>query len=89
MPSIRFSVTGRVQGVGFRMFTRRQADALGLVGWVRNVSDGSVEGCAEGSCDAIDALVETLHQGPVAAKVTEVTIEDTQTTRFENFRIVR
>ena len=89
MPSIRFSVTGRVQGVNFRMFTRRRATNLGLVGWVRNVSDGSVEGCAQGSRDALDALVEDLHRGPVAARVVEVTVDDAQPTGFEDFRIVR
>jgi acylphosphatase len=57
-------VHGRVQGVGFREFTRRHAAALGLAGWVRNLPDGSVELEAEGPRTALDELVRHLNNGP-------------------------
>lgn len=65
-------VTGRVQGVGFRYFTRRQATRLGLTGWVRNQPDGSVELVAEGSRDALEALLAALQEGPPTSRVTRV-----------------
>ena len=65
-------VTGRVQGVGFRHFTRREAQRLGLVGWVRNEDDGSVQLVAEGSREQLEQLLEALHRGPTSASVSEV-----------------
>ena len=62
-------VRGRVQGVGFRQFTRRQALELGLVGWVRNREDGTVEVAAAGRADALAALRHILGKGPMAADV--------------------
>jgi len=53
---VRFVVTGRVQGVGFRWFVKAEAVPLELTGWIRNRSDGAVEGEVEGREDAIDAL---------------------------------
>lgn len=62
-------VTGRVHGVGFRYFVLREAQALGLTGWVANDPDGSVHCIAEGPRDRLDALVDRLHDGPPAAIV--------------------
>ncbi len=62
-------VSGRVQGVGFRWHTRREAQRLGLAGWVRNLPDGRVELQAFGAGEAIDALVEYLGNGPGLAEV--------------------
>jgi acylphosphatase len=62
-------VTGRVHGVGFRYFVFREAQALGLVGWVANLPDGSVECVAEGPRDRLEALVDRLGEGPAAAIV--------------------
>ena len=56
MKRIRFVVTGRVQGVGFRWFVKAEARPLGLTGWVRNREDGAVEGEVEGRDDAVEAL---------------------------------
>ncbi|WP_022976775.1 MULTISPECIES: acylphosphatase [Nevskia] len=68
--SYRFVVTGRVQGVGFRVATRRKAQALGLLGWVRNCPDGSVEGLVAGaSFDAVMSLRDWLRRGPPTAQV--------------------
>lgn len=68
-------ITGRVQGVNFRAYTRRQAVALGLTGWVRNRPDGSVEVLAEGERGALEALAVLLRDGPPMAHVTEVQVE--------------
>jgi acylphosphatase len=69
-------VSGLVQGVWFRAYTQRQARELGLVGTVRNLSDGSVEIVAEGSAEAVKALVSWAWQGSPMARVDDVTVED-------------
>ena len=66
------TVRGRVQGVGFRHFTRRTAQGLGLVGFVRNDPDGTVTVIAEGARSALDELAGALHDGPRAAEVEHV-----------------
>jgi acylphosphatase len=63
-------VSGRVQGVGFRWWTARQARALGLAGSVRNLPDGSVEVFAAGPTQAVRRLEERLREGPAGASVT-------------------
>jgi acylphosphatase len=72
MPTARFLVSGRVQGVCFRASTREQALALGLDGMARNLADGRVEVIACGDRQAIDALEHWLHRGPPAAQVEQV-----------------
>jgi acylphosphatase len=67
-------VTGRVHGVGFRYFVLREAQALGLGGWVANVADGSVRCVAEGARDALDELVRRLSEGPPASIVDNVSV---------------
>ena len=67
-------VTGRVHGVGFRYFALREAQALGLVGWVANIADGSVRCVAEGPRDALDDLVRRLNEGPPASIVSNVSV---------------
>lgn len=66
-----FVIRGRVQGVGFRAFTLKHATALGLKGWVRNCSDGSVETLIDG--EALDDMKEYLRRGPHFARVDELT----------------
>lgn len=68
-------VHGRVQGVGYRAFTQRAARQLGLVGWVKNLSDGRVEAVAEGPFQAIDKLLEQMKRGPRAARVEKMQID--------------
>jgi acylphosphatase len=68
----RFVVRGRVQGVGFRWFVEREAHVLGISGWVRNNSDGSVEVLAQGSREQLLGLRSRLRQGPRAARVDDV-----------------
>lgn len=70
---LRAHVSGRVQGVGFRMATRAQARRLGLRGYAANLEDGRVEVVAYGDDRAIDDLLEWLTEGPPAARVDDVT----------------
>lgn len=77
MPAMSFRVTGRVQHVWFRGWTQMTARSLGLCGWVRNLPDGSVEGCVQAGDDdagreALALFRELLRQGPPSALVAEV-----------------
>jgi acylphosphatase len=78
MRTVRLRITGRVQGVGYRMWAERTAAQLGISGWVRNRGDGTVELLATGDDGAIAALIEACRQGPRAAVVTDVAIEDAE-----------
>jgi acylphosphatase len=75
---VRATVRGIVQGVSFRAATRHEAAKLGVVGWVRNRADGSVELEAQGTAAQVDALVAWCAHGPPLAEVTgvEVTVID-------------
>lgn len=68
-------ITGRVQGVSFRAWTRDEAEELGLTGWVRNEADGSVTALLAGRDAAISAMLERLWRGPSAASVKSVESE--------------
>jgi len=67
-----YIVSGRVQGVGYRWFVMRQANALGVAGWVRNRRDGTVEVWAEGREAALNELERALRKGPPGALVREL-----------------
>jgi acylphosphatase len=73
----RVVVTGLVQGVWFRESCRREAEVLGVLGWVRNRADGTVEGAFEGPPGAVDRLVAWCREGPPRARVerVDVTVE--------------
>lgn len=80
-------VTGRVQGVWFRAWTREQAQELGVSGWVRNRSDGSVEAVVSGPSEAVEALITALREGPPAAEVEDVRVTETEAPTEPGFRI--
>lgn len=65
-------VRGRVQGVFFREYTRRKAEALGLAGWVRNLEDRTVEAVVEGDAGGVEAMLAWLHSGSPQSVVTGV-----------------
>lgn len=84
----RITVTGRVQGVGYRAFAVRVATQRGLVGGVRNLDDGRVELEVEGLKDSILALLEELKVGPPASRVTAVQTEwGSATGRYAEFLV--
>lgn len=68
-------VSGKVQGVGYRMATYDMAQELGLNGWVRNLADGRVEAVFEGSKDVVDKMVQWCRQGSGAAVVKDVSVD--------------
>ena len=74
--TVRVRILGRVQGVWFRSWTEGRARAVGLAGWVRNAADGSVEALFHGPPGAVDAVIEDCRQGPPAARVDAVDVEN-------------
>ena len=89
MCSRNVRVTGLVQGVFFRAWARQQADGLGVLGWVRNCKDGSVEAHLEGDQAAVEQLISRLRDGPPAAEVADVAVEDVEVEEFHHFDVVR
>ena len=89
MQKKRFLVYGRVQGVGFRYFTWNEAQKIGVLGFVRNLWDGSVEVVACGTEAQIEAFSAWLHHGPRTTKVTQVFVEDYLSEReFTEFQVL-
>jgi acylphosphatase len=72
MGAFRYVVKGRVQGVGYRYFVLREASALGVTGFARNLADGTVEVVAEGADDALARLEARLREGPSFSSVEAV-----------------
>ncbi len=72
--TLHLTIHGRVQGVFFRDSMRREAQRLGVAGWVRNCNDGSVEAVVQGSQSAVDAMVRWAQRGPERAQVVQVDI---------------
>jgi acylphosphatase len=72
---VRLRISGRVQGVGYRAWTARQATLRGLSGWVRNLDDGSVETVLSGVDDAVLEMIDRCWRGPTLARVDAITQE--------------
>ncbi len=73
--SLHILISGRVQGVFFRYSARERAEALGLTGYARNLTDGRVEIVAEGEESGLKSLLAWAHQGPPGASVFEVEVD--------------
>ncbi|MET0232052.1 MAG: acylphosphatase [Rhodanobacteraceae bacterium] len=86
MPTARFLVSGRVQGVFFRASTRTEAERLGLAGTASNLDDGRVEVVASGADTALDALEKWLRRGPPSARVDGVVRESLADRTMQGFR---
>ena len=80
-------VSGRVQGVFFRDSTRREAERLGVAGWVRNVDDGTVEAVFEGEDSAVDSMVAFCRRGPERARVDRVEVAEQDVEGLRDFMI--
>ena len=89
MKSIKAIVSGKVQGVGFRMYTQQKARQLGVKGYVRNLSNGDVEIVATGEIKAVDALLRWAESGSPSAVVDNVEVEKISDREFEEFEIYR
>ncbi len=89
MTSRRAVVRGRVQGVGFRWFAERNARSLGVHGWVRNRTDGTVETVAEGDEQAVGEYLARLSRGPSGSRVDEVVVEEAAAEGLDAFEVRR
>jgi acylphosphatase len=87
---VHIVVEGMVQGVGFRWFVYRKAEALGITGWVRNLYNGSVEIEAEGDRSLLEEFIKEVKVGPRSARVTNLTIEwkDSKPPLYQRFDIL-
>jgi acylphosphatase len=80
-------VTGRVQGVFFRAWTRDRARQLGICGWVRNCDDGTVEALFDGSEQAVERLIELVRDGPPGARVDDLSVACVEPEDIQGFEI--
>jgi acylphosphatase len=84
----RYLVTGRVQGVGFRWFVEHEARVIGVGGWVRNREDGTVEVLASGTNAQLGSLYDRLQEGPRAARIDQVEVEEaTPFSGYDTFQV--
>lgn len=81
-------VSGKVQGVGYRFWTLKQAQKLNIKGWVRNLNDGRVEAVFLGEKNVVEKMIKLCHSGPRSAEVTDVTTRSETLDDFQNFEIV-
>jgi len=75
MLTVKGFVSGRVQGVGFRYFVKRQADSARLSGYVRNLSDGRVEFLLQGDRRSVEMVIEKIQSGPDYSQVSDVELD--------------
>lgn len=87
MKAIHLKIRGTVQGVFFRAETKEVADSLGITGWVRNLSDGSVEVFAQGEENALEKFEAWCTHGPPGAVVTQVVKMEQKTAKLKGFSI--
>ena len=91
MKKIQAIAEGKVQGVGFRMYTQNKAEELGVVGFVQNLDDGTVKIVAAGEDDKVDALIDWAKSGSPAAEVDNLRSQamEYQSEEFDSFEIRR
>jgi len=77
--AVHVTISGRVQGVGYRAWTVATARGMGLNGWVRNRRDGTVEAVFTGPADQIETMIAACRKGPLVARVTDVSVRDYKT----------
>ena len=85
----RVFVSGEVQGVGFRHYTKLRARELGLAGWVQNLPDGRVDVWVEGPATGVEEMVDWLRSGPPAARVSALDVRVVEPALFERFEVRR
>lgn len=86
MTARRIVISGRVQGLGYRDWMCEQADRLGVSGWVRNRTDGTVEALLDGPEDAVEELLRACRRGPRLAHVNAITEELAEPSQTPGFR---
>ncbi len=86
--TIRAVISGRVQGVSYRAWTKKRALHHGVVGWVRNRSDRTVEALFSGSEAAVDALLAECRRGPLMARVEDIAVTEAEPFTGQGFEIL-
>jgi len=86
--AVRMVIEGRVQGVGFRAWTERQARGLGLDGWVRNLFDGRVEALVAGPADTVSLMIDICRRGPAHARIDRVAVTESGPPPSPGFHIL-
>lgn len=86
---IHILISGDVQGVGFRQFVKYQAKKLNIVGWVKNLDDGRVEGMLQGSDQDLEKMMIFVKNGPPIATVRDVKIEEVPDQQFDSFKVIK
>ena len=89
MHKVQGFVSGRVQGVGFRYFVSRRAEAAGLTGFVRNLADGRVEFALQGESTAVENVLAHIHQGPSYGRVDTVELVEPDPAASYNEFVIR
>ena len=88
MKSVRVRISGRVQGVWFRAWTKQKATALGLDGWVRNCTDGNVEALFAGPDEAVNAMIVQCWNGPTRACVSAISYGQDEYPKESGFHVL-
>jgi acylphosphatase len=86
--AVRIAIAGRVQGIGYRMWAQGKARGLGLLGWVRNRQDGTVEALVQGASDKVEAFLSAAEKGPRGARVDDVMAVPEPVQPLANFEII-
>ena len=87
MIAVHVRVSGKVQGVYYRAFTREKAIALGVKGWVRNVPGGGVEAVLEGERKQVGELLKSMKSGPTGSLVLGMELSELEAKGYEDFEI--
>ena len=85
--NVRIFLSGRVQGVGFRAFIRKNARKFNVNGWAKNLNDGRVEAVFSGNKEDVDKLLELVKKGPRFAEVDNFEIKYIDNKEFDSFEI--
>lgn len=80
-------ISGKVQGVGFRAFIRREAAVLNIRGWAKNLIDGRVEAVIQGDKNKVAQMIEKLKEGPSYARVDNLKINEEELTEYSDFQM--
>jgi len=88
MISVHVRVSGRVQGVFYRAYTKAQAQELGIKGWVRNVPGGGVEAILEGERQKVGELVSLMKTGPEGSIISGLELSELKCKGYEDFKII-
>lgn len=86
--SLNITIYGKVQNVGFRYYTNKNARTLGIKGFVKNMPDGSVYVEAEGDADIMNTFLEFCKNGPLWSRVDKINVQEAPEKNFGNFRII-